>query len=368
MTAKILSPNPENIQLAARAIQRHEVIGMPTETVYGLAGSGRSPEALARIFKTKERPTFDPLIIHVGPEAISTHELEKLKLIDGSQFSKDLTVCVNSLIHHFWPGPLTLVLPKHPDVPDLATSGLPTVALRMPQHPVAQALIAAAGVPLAAPSANRFGRISPTTPEAVVEELGDRIDWILDGGPCVIGLESTVIGFHQNAEAVLLRPGGTPLEKIEEIIGRIATPSSPSKTSVFPSNSMPSPGMGESHYAPKKPFHLLPKRVTDLTSADIDRIHKTLQGLPPQSLLGLLILEGEAKTVGQVFSQKIGHPVVTHTLSPTGNLDEAAYHLFGEMRKLDSSPAILLFSEPCPLNFGLSYAIQDRLKRASAKK
>ena len=358
MTAKILSPTPENIALAAQAIQRNEVVGMPTETVYGLAGSCRSPQALARIFKTKERPTFDPLIIHVGLEATGCAALEKLRLIDGGQLSKALILCTDLLIRHFWPGPLTLVLPKHPDVPDLATSGLPTVAIRMPKHPVAQALIAAAQVPLAAPSANRFGRISPTTPEAVAEELGDRIDWILDGGPSQIGLESTVIAFDPNAEIILLRPGGTPQERIEEVTGRAVLAPSPSK-------GLLSPGMLESHYAPRKPLHLLPKRVPELTSDDLEPL---LAGTPSSAPLGLLILGGDPDQAGRAFSLKTGHPVITHTLSPEGDLEEAAHRLFAELRKLDTSAAQVLFSEPCQDEFGLSHAIRDRLKRASARR
>lgn len=218
MKAKIVPPTPESIQQVAEALRHDEVVGMPTETVYGLAGNARSPIALARIFETKERPTFDPLIIHVGRFS-GLDDFKVLGLVDFKALSAERIRQLEILIEKFWPGPLTLVLPKDPSVPDLATSGLPTVAIRMPEHPVALALIQAAQTPLAAPSANRFGRISPTTAQAVEQELGDRISWIIDGGPSTIGVESTILSLAFPDELVILRPGGTPPEAIEAALG-----------------------------------------------------------------------------------------------------------------------------------------------------
>ncbi len=376
MTAKILLPTPENLAVAAQAIQQGDVVGMPTETVYGLAGNSRSVRALARIFETKERPTFDPLIIHVGipvghvgPVENGIHELEKLRLIDASGLTELQRTQVDRLIQSFWPGPLTLVLPKHPDVPDLATSGLSTVGIRMPSHPIAQALIAASQCPLAAPSANRFGRISPTTPQAVKDELGDRIQWILDGGPSQIGLESTVLAFNEQGNLCVLRPGGTSLEKIEELLGESLseTPSQSLQGPPSPLLATPAPGMLESHYAPKKPFYLLNQRVPLLDSIDFAFISKAMSSFSLSSKIGLLLMSGDPEPLSQQLSQAINRPVLSRSLSRTGDLHEVAYRLFAEMRWLDSSDAAVLFAEPCTPNQGLSHAIADRLNRASAR-
>ncbi len=357
MKAKILIPTPENIQLAARAIRNDDVVGMPTETVYGLAGNARSPIALAKIFNTKERPTFDPLIIHVGPEVKSLKDLAQLHLIDENQISTSLQNQINLLMKEFWPGPLTFILPKHSEVPDLATSGLSTVAIRMPRHPIAQALISASGQPLAAPSANRFGRISPTTPQAVAEELGDRIEWILDGGSSEIGVESTVISFNENEEFCILRHGGTPQEKIERVLSQ--------RVAFHSKEKLQAPGMLESHYAPAKPFKLLPCQLAQMSFVEIQ---KFLEELPfGNSPVGLLLMKGDHQMGSRYLEEAIHRPIVSRVLSPKGDLEEAARNLFSYMRELDTSSAVLLLAEPCPDSVGLGHAIQDRLKRASAR-
>ncbi|MGK5083715.1 L-threonylcarbamoyladenylate synthase, partial [Bdellovibrionota bacterium FG-1] len=270
MRARILSSTPDHIALVAQAIQHDEVVGMPTETVYGLAGGAFQPEALARIFETKERPTFDPLIVHVGTEARNLKELEKLRLVNISLLSPIAYQRIELLIERFWPGPLTLVLPKQDAVPDLATSGLPSVALRMPAHPVAQALIAAAGTPLAAPSANRFGRISPTTAQAVADELGDRIDWIINGGHCQVGVESTVLRIEVDGRLTLLRPGGIARDQIEKIGPWTVEIEQPSSNPI--AAGMLAPGMLDSHYAPSKPMFMLPATIPHLEAQHWEEI------------------------------------------------------------------------------------------------
>lgn len=368
MKAKILLPTHENLFHVAQAIRQDEVVGIPTETVYGLAGNCRSPLALARIFETKERPTFDPLIIHVGPLAKGTYALERLELIDGARLSVQQRRWADQLILHFWPGPLTLVLPKHPSIPDLATSGLSTVALRMPRHSITQALISASQCSLAAPSANRFGKISPTTAHAVESELGDRIHWILDGGACEVGLESTIISLSESDEIKLLRPGGTSVQQIEDVLGITGlqltsqTPFDQSKECA-----MPSPGMLESHYAPEKPFLLLPKSVTDLHESDLLSLFKPTIVRSLESSVGLLLMSGDSASLSSKFEKLTGRKVIARTLSREGNLQEAAHQLFTEMRYLDSLNVSAIYAEPCFSLQGLGFAITDRLKRASAR-
>ncbi len=360
MKTQILPPSPKNIARAAHAIQQDNVVGMPTETVYGLAGNAWSPTALSRIFNTKDRPKFDPLIIHIDKSSGTkgTQRLSELSLIDSAQILPSMRDRIDLLIDQFWPGPLTLILPKHPDVPDLATSGLSTVALRMPQHPVAQALISAAGCPLAAPSANRFGRISPTTPEAVLEELDGRILWILDGGPCEIGVESTIIGFNEEQDLCVFRPGGTPIESIEKVLQQNIL--IPSQKSIL------SPGMLESHYSPKKTLKLLPTSVLDLTTQNIEEIQSQLKHFQSPHAVGLLLMKGNSQFLSSHLSQAIHRPVIAETLSPSNQVEEAAHQLFSQMRKLDSSDVAVIYSEPCVYLHGLGHAIRDRLKRASS--
>jgi L-threonylcarbamoyladenylate synthase len=360
--AQILSPTPENIQFAAKRILEGQVGGMPTETVYGLAGDGLNARALAEIFATKARPTFDPLILHISPEFLREMSLSALRdrgLIDDAKINAPDRALLEALMAAFWPGPLTLVLPKLPEVPDLATSGLMSVALRMPQHPVARQLIEETARPLAAPSANRFGRISPTRARHVVEELGDRIDWVLDGGPCAIGVESTIVGYD-SGDFSLLRPGGLAVQEIEKIIKRPLNFSKPA-----PGHALPAPGNLESHYAPSKPLRLLPKSLAALSDLELETQFKKA-GLA--AAFGVLALSGDPQKISARLVRLAGRPVVVRTLSQNGSLIEAAHLLFAELRALDASSAEALFAEPVPTTEGLGYAIQDRLKRASIEK
>ncbi|OFZ53429.1 MAG: threonylcarbamoyl-AMP synthase [Bdellovibrionales bacterium RIFOXYC1_FULL_54_43] len=363
MKARILSPTSENIALAAAALRSGDIVGMPTETVYGLAGGVSLPLAVAKIFDVKERPTFDPLIVHVSSGTKTLESLSELRLVDLMGFKssarKRARTLAQLLIDEFWPGPLTLVLPKHLDVPDIVTSGLSTVGIRMPRHPVAQRLIDMAGMPLAAPSANRFGRISPTRAQDVDAELGDRINYILDGGRSDVGLESTVLAISPEAKLSLLRPGIISKTEIEEITG-ISVERPPASKSRR--QSPRAPGMLESHYAPHKPLTLLPCPVLKLRKGDF-KVPLT------SDRLGVLLLSGDPAQARQHLAAVLGvenDRILVKTLSRTGDFQEIARHLFAELRALDASDVDWIVAEPCSVEVGLGHAIADRLKRASA--
>jgi L-threonylcarbamoyladenylate synthase len=366
-TAQILKPSAENIRTVARALQNGEVAGMPTETVYGLAGNALNPESLAKIFAAKERPTFDPLIVHVSDDVLSggLRALHQMKLVNMSAMSKLAQERVEALIQRYWPGPLTLVLPKLPTVPDLATAGLGSVAIRMPKHPVAQALLKEAGLPLAAPSANRFGRISPTQASHVFEELGDRISWILDGGSCEIGVESTVLSVAPDGALSLLRPGKISRQEIEALFKiQVSTGVSGEKQGAAIAQgktASPAPGMLESHYAPSKPLYLLPTQLNKLADAP-----EALKQNP--SRIGVLLMSGDPAMAQGLFSKWTQAKVQAISLSRTGDLPEIAKNLFSALRDLDHSDADILIAEPCETSEGLGHAISDRIKRASAKR
>lgn len=312
------------IARAVDILRRGDVVALPTETVYGLAGDGFNPRALARIFEVKQRPLFDPLILHL----LSLADAERL-------VAASIPPQARQLAERFWPGPLTLVLPKRAEVPDLATSGLPTVAVRVPAHPLSRALLQAFGGPLAAPSANRFGRISPTSAAAVRQELGDAVPLILDGGPCRVGLESTIVDCN-GATPVMLRAGGIPVEEIEAVIGPVerATPVSDKPLA---------PGHLEHHYAPQKPLRLI-NSLDELESSDYSRA-------------GLLAFDREPERL------RFGH---VRVLSASGDLTEAAANFFAMLRQLDDSPAQRLIAVRSPQR-GLGVAINERLSRAQSR-
>ncbi|MBY0471582.1 threonylcarbamoyl-AMP synthase [bacterium] len=342
MKALVLPPNSQNISRAAALLQKGEVVGMPTETVYGLAGILFDEQALSKIFSSKERPTFDPLIAHVATQNFS--DLENLGIIQSSSLSESAKETVSRLISTFWPGALTLVLPKTKKVPDLATSGLDTVAIRMPNHPVALELIRAAGAPLAAPSANRFGRISPTQAAHVVSELGDRIELILDGGPCSIGVESTVVRVDASGKVFMLRPGGVSVQDLERCLG--------ARVEKETSSQLASPGMLESHYAPTKPLYLL----------------ESLPKKTARSVGFLAAQKADAQKIQQIEAKLGEKPSFVQILSARGNTEEAARNLFSFLRELDQSPVECLVAESWPSSEGLGHAINDRLQKASHPK
>ncbi len=314
----VVPATPENLDRAAALLRDGAVVAFPTETVYGLGANAFDPRAVARIFEIKARPAFDPLIVHVADEA----SLERVAAGVPSQ--------ARILIENFWPGPLTLVLRKRAEVPDLVTAGLPTVAVRMPAHPIARALIERAGAPLAAPSANPFGYLSPTRADHVARMLGERVDLIVDGGPSEHGVESTIVMLEP--QPTLLRPGAIPTEAIEVLIGPLARELSDTAAPL-------APGRMAQHYAPSTPI-----RVIDDPS---------LVPVPERAEAALL-----------AFREPVAGYRATRVLSASGDLREAAAHLFEYLHELDRSGAKRIDAQRVP-SVGIGIAIMDRLERAA---
>lgn len=313
----------DSIDRAAKIIRQGGAVAFPTETVYGLGADALNPLAVARIFEIKNRPYFDPLIVHIA----DLNEMSRLVF--------DIPLPAEKLITHCWPGPLTIILPKKEEVPDIVTAGLPTVGIRMPKHPIALQLIRAARCPIAAPSANPFGYVSPTTAAHVHDQLGDRVDLILDGGPCEVGLESTILSFSE-VKPKLLRPGGLPLEEIESIIGRVEVNS-------IEQGKPSSPGRLPKHYAPRTPI-----------------VIEGWENNPENH---------QNRKIGLLAFQEVRVSFPFHhveVLSPGGDLREAAANLFAAMRRLDALNLDLILAETLP-EIGLGRAIMDRIRRASKK-
>jgi len=310
---RIFRPTIDIITKAGCVIRDGGLVAFPTETVYGLGADATSEEATASIFAAKERPSFNPLIVHV-PDVEAARKLV------------EFTPMAEKLVAEFWPGALTLVLPRKKDsgLSLLVSAGLDTVAVRMPNHPIATELLKASGKPIAAPSANKSGQISPTQAQHVARSLHGKVDMILDGGSCEVGLESTVV--DAGGEQVgFLRPGGVSIEQLEAVVGPM----------IFPDDAPDapkSPGMLTSHYAPDLPMRL---NATNLHEGEI------LLGFGPNC---------EKSTLN---------------LSPSGNLNEAAANLFAMMRELDLEGYKCMAVSPIPQD-GLGLAINDRLKRAAA--
>jgi L-threonylcarbamoyladenylate synthase len=361
--ARILPPSAENLTLAARELRAGNIVAIPTETVYGLAGNAFEAASLSKIFLAKERPTFDPLIVHVALEKYTLADLMREQLVYPHNLSDLAVKRIDQLIRAYWPGPLTLVLPKSNLVPDLATSGLETVAIRAPKHPVAQALIREFGLPLCAPSANRFGRISPTSAKDVLEELGDRIDVIIDGGPCEIGLESTIVRVTEDGEVYLFRPGVIGRDRLEATLGMSVGDAGDDADE---DGARAAPGRLASHYAPSKRLLLLPNAVAQMMSPPS---LGNLPGTARPKRVGLLTLFGNAKKAGETLSEILELPVHAESLSEQEDWAEAARTLFAKLRALDASDADLLVVEPIPealqASNGIAYAIADRLRRSA---
>ena len=309
----------EAIGRAAELLRAGGVVAFPTETVYGLGADARNDAAVARIFEIKGRPRFDPLIVHVSEPEMA------------AEVAAEMPPAGAELVRRFWPGPLTLVLPKRADIPDLVTAGLPTVGVRMPRHPLARELIRRAGVPVAAPSANPFGRTSPTTARHVEELLGGAVDAILDGGACEVGVESTILSLA-GGEPLLLRMGGLELEEIEAAIGRVRV--------APPTDDVPlAPGRTLRHYAPRTRLVL----------------EEDLAAVKGDARAGLLTFRGRGDegTFGGA-----------EALSRSGDLREAAARLFAALRRLDALGLETIHAELVPER-GLGRAINDRLRRAA---
>lgn len=330
-------PEPEVIARAAEIIRRGGLVAFPTETVYGLGANALDAEAVHGIFAAKGRPAYDPLIVHVaGPE-----ELDRVV--------QAVPPLATELARAFWPGPLTLVLPKASAVPEVVTAGLPTVAVRCPAHPVALALIRAAGVPLAAPSANRFGHTSPTTARHVLDDLAGRIDAVLDAGPTPVGVESTVLDLTQSPP-VILRPGGLPREALEARLGRVELAHRPAQ------GAPPSPGMLDRHYAPHKPLWLLlGPRMWALQV--MDRL--TRRWLAAGRRVGVLVSEEDREYFANA-------PVISETLGTEGDDATQARRLYQALRALEQAEVDLILARDFGEQ-GLGLAVRDRLTRAAER-
>lgn len=310
-----------DIDRAAQLLKAGKLVAIPTETVYGLAGNAFNEDSVLNIFETKERPHFDPLIVHSS----------------GSRWVMEHTMNIPhlalKLMNDFWPGPLTLILPKRPLIPDIVTSGLDSVAVRVPSHPMTLDLIRKLDFPLAAPSANPFGYVSPTTAQHVNDQLGDKIEYILDGGPTSVGLESTIVGFEDD-KPLVYRLGGLSIDVIEDSIGEV-------EISLNQSSDPKAPGMLKSHYAPGKPLYFgnPGQMISDFDGMRIGFLGfmTRMEFLPPDRQL---------------------------LLSPHGDLQEAALNLFAFMREFENFPVDVILAEELP-EIGLGKAINDRLRRAA---
>ncbi|MCB9033144.1 MAG: threonylcarbamoyl-AMP synthase [Chitinophagales bacterium] len=310
----------KDIALAKQILEQGKVVAIPTETVYGLAANALDEQAVASIFAIKERPSFDPLIVHVT-------SLDTIK-----KYSLNIPEKIQALIEHFSPGPITYLLPKKEIIPNIVTSGLDTVGLRIPAHPTTIALLEQLDFPLAAPSANPFGYISPTTPEHVNEQLGRKIDYILDGGQSTIGIESTIVGIDDNDEIVIHRLGGISIEAIEKVVGKIAL-------NINHASNPKAPGQLLQHYAPKKPF--LVGNIAEL------------------------IEKNQHKKIGVLSFGNIDYKNIelNLNLSTNSDLTEAACNLFTYMRQLDQAAIDVIITDFVP-NIDLGKAINDRITRA----
>ena len=312
----------KDINRAKQLLDHGQLVAIPTETVYGLAANALDATAAARIFAAKNRPSFDPLIVHVAT-AMRVHELVT-----------DFPDQAQALAASFWPGPLTLVLPKKNYIPDLVTAGLPTVGVRCPSHELTLELLHLLDYPLAAPSANPFGYVSPTRPEHVQEQLGSQVAYILDGGPCRVGVESTIVGFADGP--VIYRLGGVAVEEIENVVGRVRVMTHSSSNPV-------APGQLASHYAPARQIVLgnIAELLTQHPNEKVAllRYHKRLPDTPVPQIV----------------------------LSPSGSLEEAAQNLFAALRQFDKMDVTLVLAELVP-DTGIGRAINDRLRRAATSR
>jgi L-threonylcarbamoyladenylate synthase len=311
-----------DIAHAIRELAADRLVGLPTETVYGLAGHGLHPAAIEAIYAAKQRPRHNPLILHIG------------SLADLETYAQGIPDMAFALAERFWPGPLTLLLPRSKVIPDQLTAGLPDVAIRIPNHPMALELLARAGFPVAAPSANPFGYISPTTPQHVMEQLSGRISYILDGGPCQQGIESTIVGF-EGGNPVILRHGAIPAEDIRAVAGEVGLRAKATHAPL-------APGMLPAHYAPRTPLLL----VDDLAAA-----------LAQHSGKRIGILAFQAPLAGIPAALQV-------VLSPDGDLRVAARHLYAALHRMDAMALELILAERVPAT-GLGAAINDRLTRAA---
>ena len=337
-----LSVSDESLKQAAQILCNGGLVAFPTETVYGLGADAFNPQALAKIFEAKGRPRFDPLIIHIA--AIETLESAADLSLLNSEMRKKLFL----LAENFWPGPLSVVLPKNERIPSLATAGLPTAAFRFPDHEAALKLISLSTGAVAAPSANPFGGLSPTKAEHVRDGLGGKVDMILDGGSTRIGLESTVLDMSGGCIRIL-RPGGTPREAVERLVGTVQETENREQC---PQNGLVSPGLLKSHYAPKTPLLVLSR--DDITKKAYEKD------------CAFLFFDGVSRDAW-IEAQKPPKLEYIRVLSESGQALEAASLLFEILHELDNGNILRIFAQYAP-SHGLGEAINDRLHRASVSR
>jgi L-threonylcarbamoyladenylate synthase len=335
-----------SIATAADILKRSGTVAFPTETVYGLGANALDPEAVAKIFAAKQRPSWDPLIVHVSDSVMLR------------RVAAEITPTATRLIKAFWPGPLTLLLPRHPAIPLAVTAGRHLVGVRMPQHPVAHALITAAGLPIAAPSANTFGRTSPTQARHVAEDLEGRIDAILDSGETTHGLESTVVDASPDpavgAPCIVYRPGVITLQQIRDICPGAIAYVPPDQPQTSEPESLPSPGVAVRHYAPRARLILIDGEGDAQRRAFAKAV---LAEQRPENRIGLMLPDA-------FESPALGHDALVYRWGCWENYEELAQRLFAGLRWLDAAGATIILC-PLPRPEGIGVAIRDRLKKAA---
>lgn len=350
--ARLLRPTPRNLAFLAKRLRAGELVAVPTETVYGLAANALDARACRQIFRAKGRPANDPLIVHLH----SARQLERVCLPNAA---------ARRLAAAFWPGPLTLVLPKTDAVPPLVTAGRDSVAVRVPSHPVMRRLLKLADLPIAAPSANPFGYVSPTTAEHVAHGLGTRIKYILDGGPTPIGVESTIVDLRDERHPRLLRPGAVTRQQLEQVLGRRVAVTRRVRA-VEQTQAQVAPGMLTRHYSPRTPVVLHRKlRIAEAAAAP-DEAFVFFKRPRTAGPVG-----SSPKSAAATSRRATPHPAAGHRenifwFDETGDVAGAARHLFSTLRRLDRAGFARLHVELAP-GKGLADAVNDRLRRAAAK-
>ena len=317
---------------AAAILRQGGLVGIPTETVYGLGANGLDPDAVGRIFAAKGRPQDNPLILHIP----SADWLER--------YCEDIPPSAYALAERFWPGPLTMILKRRPVVPDAVTAGLDTVGMRCPAHPVCRAILEAADIPVAAPSGNTSGRPSPTTAGHMWEDMEGKIDAIVDGGPCTVGVESTIVDLTCTSPR-LLRPGGITLEQLEEALGEVAV--DPAVTRPMGAGEKPrAPGMKYRHYAPRAP-------VTVVAGDPAGSARYILDNAAPED--GIICFDEFASLFPWHYVERLG---------PSGDKGEQARHIFDALRAFDDTPVKAIWAQ-CPEAAGIGLAVANRLNKAA---
>lgn len=335
MQTKLLCPStdPTAMEHAGALLRAGEVVGIPTETVYGLAANALDPVAVSHIFEAKGRPQDNPLIVHIA------------SLDSVQQIATEFPPEAQALAKDYWPGPLTIILPKQDIIPMITSGGLNTVGIRFPSHPIAQAIIRAAGVPLAAPSANLSGRPSTTTAQHVMEDLNGKIAAVVDGGPCTVGVESTVVSLCGERPR-LLRPGGISLEQLEAVLGTVEVDRA-LREKIDDTEKVSAPGMKYRHYAPKAPVTV----VFGTPEASADYIYAQLG-----ENSGVLCFDDCAAR----FAGK----AVVETFGPSDDAAEQAREVFDALRRFDETTCTEIYAQ-CPPSDGIGLAVSNRIKKAA---